>query len=286
MTVTLKTEVELLQQFTEMVCAEVEDEQLDLFYGALLIARTEYPELDLRHYQQSLAQLAERVRMRMGGFSDARSVIAAINHVLFQEERLRGNADDYYDPRNSFLNDVLERKLGIPITLSVLYMEIARRVGLRLLGVGMPGHFLLKHYESDGRETIIDCFNSGAMLSPADCQRRLSEVFDRDAGLQPGHLGAVSRRQILTRMLNNLRNIYVSTRKFRKALPVLDLLLCIYPRSPEDVKQRGVLRYHLNLYRGAIEDFETYVKMAPEASDAAEMRQLALSVRRTMAMMN
>jgi len=181
---------------------------------------------------------------------------------------------------------VLDRGLGIPITLAVVYMEVARRVGFPLVGVGMPGHFLLKHYASDGKETLIDCFNRGDVVSQHDCQLRLDEIYSGELAMRPEFLHAISRRQILTRMLNNLKTVYLSTRNFRKALIMADLILVIYPRSAEDVKQRALLRHSLALHRLAAEDLDEYLKLSPEASDADETRQMALSIRRMLALMN
>jgi len=181
---------------------------------------------------------------------------------------------------------VLERKLGIPITLAVVYMEVAHRVGFPLVGVGMPGHFLLKHYDVEGREILIDPFNRGSILTAKDCQRALDEIYGGQMPLQPEFLMAVSRRQVLVRMLNNLKSIYLSVRNFRKALPIVDLILAIYPRSPEDVKQRALLRWSLGQTRGALADLDDYLKMSPDASDADEIRQTAASLRRMMATMN
>lgn len=272
--------------FAALVAVHVADEEIDLLRAGLIIARTEYPDLDCEKYIERVDELARRVKTRVSDPGDARQTIAALNQVLFVEAGLRGNRREYYDPRNSFLNDVLDRGLGIPITLAVIYMEVGRRLGFPLFGVGMPGHFLLKHYDIDGSETLIDCFNGGDILSPRDCQRRLDEIYSGQMTLRPEFLFAVSRRQILTRILNNLKAIYLSARNFRKALPLIDLLLVIYPRSPEDVKQRAMLRYHLGQTKGAAEDLEQYIKMSPDASDADEVRQTALSLRRMLALMN
>lgn len=279
-------QTELRELFAALVGAEVEDERIDLVRAALIIARTEYPDLYLEAYVNRVDELARRVAAHISDVDDIPKTIAAINQVLFNELGLRGNREDYYDPRNSFLNDVLDRGVGIPITLALIYMEVARRINLPLVGVGMPGHFLLKHYDIDGRETLIDCFNGGDILNPQDCQRRLDEIYSGQLTLRPEFLFAVSRRQMLTRMLNNLKTIYLSARNFRKALPIVDLVLVIYPRSPEDVKQRALLRYSLNQPKGAMEDLEEYLKMSPDASDADEIRQTALSIRRMLALMN
>lgn len=277
---------ELTDAFAALVGQDIEDERIDLVRTALTIARTEYPDLDIEKYVGCVDALARRVGARIPDEGDAGQTIAALNHVLFEEEGFRGNRENYYDPRNSFLNDVLERKLGIPISLAVVYMEVARRVGFPLFGVGMPGHFLLKHYDVDGRQVLIDCFEGGHILSDRDCQQRLDEIYSGQLPLQPDFLMAVSRRQILTRVLNNLKTVYLSTRNFKKALPLVDLVLVIYPRSPEDVKQRALLRYSLGLMRGAAEDLEQYLKMSPDASDADDIRQTALSIRRSLAMRN
>ncbi len=276
----------LAQAFSAIVGPEVEDEAIDLARAALVIAQTEYPNLDCDAYSGRIDKLARRVRARVPDLGDVGESIAALNAVLFDEEGFRGNRDDYYDPRNSFLNDVLDRRLGIPITLALVYMEVARRVGFPLVGVGMPGHFLLKHYEVDGRQVIIDPFNRGSILSAKDCQRRLDEIYAGQLPMQPEFLVAATRRQILVRMLNNLRSIYMASRNFKKAMPVVDLILAIYPRSPEDVKQRALLRYHLGDMPGAVADLDDYLKMSPDASDADEIRQTAVSIRRALAMLN
>jgi len=276
----------LAQAFAAMVGQEVEDERIDLVRAALTIAQTEYPSVATDAYCGRIEQLARRVKRLVPDLGDPSESIAALNRVLFEEEGFRGNAEDYYDPRNSFLNDVLDRKLGIPITLAVVYMEVARRVGFPLVGVGMPGHFLLKHYDVEGHEILIDPFNRGRILTAQDCQRALDQIYDGQMPLQPEFLMAVSRRQVLVRMLNNLKSIYLSARNFRKALPIVDLILAIYPRSPEDVKQRAMLRWSLGQARGALADLEDYLKMSPEASDADEIRQTAASIRRMMATMN
>lgn len=276
---------ELIESFSVFVGPDVEDEQIDLVRAALVIARTEYPDLDIEAYAARVEELARRVAASASDEHPKRS-LAALNRVLFEEVNLRGNREDYYDPRNSFLNDVLERGLGIPITISIVYMEVARRVGLHLCGVGMPGHFLLKHYREGGQETLIDCFNRGDILSRQDCQTRLDEIYSGEMKLRPEFLHPISRRQILTRMLNNLKTVYLSTRNFRKALPIADLVLVIYPRSAEDVKQRALLRYSMGLQRLAAEDLDEYLQLSPSASDADEIRQMSLSIRRMLALMN
>src|SRR5947209_2133251 len=255
---------EIIHAFTGFVRSEIADERLDSLRAALTFARIEYPQLDIEAYVERVEHLAARVAAKVKEPGDPAQSIAALNEVLFQEEMFRGNTVDYYSPRNSFLNDVLDRRLGIPITLALLYMEVARRVGFPLFGVGMPGHFLLKHYDVEGRQVLIDAFNNGHILSPKECQRRVDQIYSGQLTFQPEFLMPVSRRQMLTRVLNNLKTIYLSSRNFRKALAIVDLVLVIYPRSPEDVRQRALLRYSLGNLVGAASDLEDYLKMSPE----------------------
>lgn len=282
---------EVIQAFASLVRPEIDDERIDLLRAALTFARIEEPRLDVEHYVHRVDALAKRVAAKIVAAKisdpdDPVQIIAALNQILFHEEVFRGNTVDYYSPRNSFLQHVLDRQLGIPISLALVYMEVARRVEFPLFGVGMPGHFLLKHYDVDGRSTLIDVFERGSIVTEDDCRQKLNSIYAGQLSLQPEFLLPVTRRQMLTRMLNNLRSVYISQRDFRRAVQVVDLILVIYPRSPEDVKQRAVLRFNLDDYRGALSDFDEYVKMSPDASDAEEIRQTALSLRRSMAMMN
>jgi regulator of sirC expression with transglutaminase-like and TPR domain len=322
----------LIEAFTLLAGSGISDEAIDLTRAALLISRTRYPNLDIEAYAARIDSLARRVaglvpkvdsRSAANGVAgdtpklDAQQTISALNYVLFGELGLRGNRDDYYDPRNSFLNDVLDRGLGIPISLSVVYLEVARRIGFPVAGIGMPGHFLLQYRpttdtDSDGnlpgmrrmpssrrdsnradlgrtasdQEVLIDCFNEGHTLSPEDCEQRLNEIYSGEMHLRPEFLHPVNHRQILARMLNNLKTVYLSTRDFRKALIIADLILVIRPRSSEDIKQRALLRYSLEMHNLAAEDLEEYLRLAPAAEDAGEVRQMALSIRRMLAAMN
>jgi regulator of sirC expression with transglutaminase-like and TPR domain len=298
----------LIDAFTSLAGAGITDDQIDLTRAALLISRTRYPDLDIEAYAARMDSLARRVaglvpdavsKSAPNGVSqlDGRQTISALNYVLFGELGLRGNRDDYYDPRNSFLNDVLDRGLGIPITLSVVYLEVAHRIGFPVAGIGMPGHFLL-HYRPPAdtssaatqpeanQEVLIDCFNQGDTLSPQDCQQRLNEIYSGEMILRPEFLHPVNRRQILARMLNNLKAVYLSTRDFRKALTIADLLLVVRPHSAEDVKQRALLRYSMEMHNLAAEDLQEYLRISPAAEDAGEVRQMWLSIRRMLAAMN
>jgi len=180
--------------------------QIDLAAVALEIARIAYPDLEAAPYLRRLDEMAALVEYQRG---DPLSVIEALNECLFERLGFHGNRDDYYDPRNSFLNDVLDRRTGIPITLSVVYMEVARRIDLSLYGVGFPGHFLVKH--PGDPEIVVDCFSGGQIMLQPDCEERLQAVYGRPVAFDPAFLNPVTKKQIVARMLNNLMVIYGHT---------------------------------------------------------------------------
>jgi regulator of sirC expression with transglutaminase-like and TPR domain len=181
---------------------------------------------------------------------------------------------------------VLDRKLGIPITLSVVYMDVAQRVGFPLAGVGMPGHFLLKHYDLMRGEIFIDAFHRGRILETNECQQRLSEVYGTEAEMQPEFLQASSRREILLRMLNNLRQIYVKQQDDSKTLRIMDLLVAIPCSPPEILRERALLRLNLDQYLGAARDLSHYLRLQPEASDAADVVETLDMLRQLLSRLN
>jgi len=272
--------------FAALVEPSREDASIDLAAAALAIAQTEYPQLDAAYYLGRLEALAQRVRNRMRSNPTAREAIALLNRVLFDEEGLRGNRDDYYDPRNSFLNDVLDRKLGIPITLSVIYMDVARRVDFPVAGTGMPGHFLLKHYDVMSGEIVIDAFHSGRIVGRHECQQQLDAIYSGRVELQPEFLQAVSHREIVIRMLNNLRQIYFTQRDFPKGLVILDLLLAVPPQCPDLLRERGLVRLNLDQLLGAAQDFGAYLKACPNADDSDDVRDTLDMLRQLLARLN
>ena len=275
-----------LNGFAALVEPSQEDASIDIAAAALAIARTEYPSLDPPYYLGRLEALAQRVRRRMRSNPTAREAIALLNRVLFDEEGLRGNRDDYYDPRNSFLNDVLDRKLGIPITLSAIYMDVARRVGFPIAGTGMPGHFVLKHYDAMSGEIVIDPFNRGRIVGSADCQQRLDEIYSGRLELRPEFLQAVTHREILVRMLNNLRQIYFTQCNFPKGLVILDLLLVVPPYSPDLLRERGLVRLNLEQFLRAAQDLGGYLQLRPDAPDSDDVRETLDMLRQLLARLN
>ncbi|HWT83610.1 MAG TPA: tetratricopeptide repeat protein [Candidatus Methylomirabilis sp.] len=258
---------------------------IDLAEAALLIAKEEYLDLEITRYLSFLDAMADECRQRLGRGPATHRVITNLGDYLFKEQGFRGNADDYYDPRNSFLNDVLDRRMGIPITLSTVYMEVGRRLGLCLHGVGMPGHFLVK-YVGPGEELVIDPFNGGAILSPVDCQHILDRVSRGKLKFEPRFLSLVSARQILTRMLTNLKLIYFNNQAYGKALAVVDRLLILDPRAAPEIRDRGLLCCQLNCFPEAMVSLEQYIKLAPTAEDAEVIRDHLRAIRQRMVSMN
>ena len=265
MTRTLATDL-----FREMVSRP--PEQVDLAAAALLIALDEYPGLNVSGYLERIDGLAERASARLHFDAAERPMetIESINYELIEIEGFRGNQEDYYDPRNSFLNDVLDRKTGIPITLSVLYMEVGRRIGLKIEGVGMPGHFIVK-CKHNGTEIFVDAFGQGEILLEEGCERKLTQLHGKDFQFNRSCLDAVNHNQILTRMLHNLKAIYWNQQNYAKALGVIEKVLLINPTAAAEIRDRGFAHYQLNHLSPAIKDWSRYLELRPGAPDAAEV---------------
>jgi len=263
---------------------EQTEDALDLGRAALVIARAEYPQLDIGAYLARIDALAAEVNKHLPGDESApERSIATLNYVLFQRYGYRGNRDQYFDARNSFLNDVIDRRTGIPITLSVLYMEVARRIGLPLLGVGFPGHFLVK-YLGDRQEIVIDPFDGGAIKTADSLRQLITGLYGEALTWSPRLLDSVTKRQILRRMLNNLKFIYFKERDFAKALAALDRMMIAEPNLAGDLRERGAVYQALEYFPQAKADFEAYLRLAPDAPDADQVRdQLAnLATRGTL----
>ena len=228
-------------------------EAIPLAEAALLIAAEEYPDLDVGAYLARLDALADDVRGEADNTGDAAAASAALATFLYERQLFRGNDVDYYDPRNSFLNEVIERRLGIPITLSILYMEVARRVGLVVEGVGLPGHFLIRVVEAG---TYVDPFLGRANLSEADCVERVQRIHGRDLAFDRSMLAPQSNRQVLTRVLTNLLAIYKARDDSVRARSALDRMLLLNPDDGGLHRQRALLLAGAGEYRAALRDIE------------------------------
>jgi len=248
----------------------------DLAAPAFLIARLEFPHLDPGPYLDRLDQMgslsAERIAKDPGPDAPLAARVDALNRYLFGEIGFHGNREQYEDPRNSCLNEVLDRRTGIPITLSLVYIEIARRAGIRAEGINFPGHFLVRaqhdlHTDDPGDGLIVDPFHDGAILNEDDCRDLLRKHLGEEAVWEPQLLARATRRQILVRMLLNLKRLYVHWRSFPQARAVADLLLTLSPNSTGELHDRGLLAYHMNDFPAALRDLELYLKLSRQAVD-------------------
>ncbi|MBI4265559.1 MAG: transglutaminase family protein [Acidobacteria bacterium] len=250
--------------------------------AALLIARIEYPRLAFEPYLERLDRMGDAARYRIDrhldetGDASTLSRIKGFNAYLFDEQRFVGNRERYEDPRNSCLNEVLDQRTGIPITLSLVYMEVGTRAGLHVDGVNFPGHFLVRCPEATSRGSgglIIDPFHCGALLSEHDCRLLLQKHVGAEVAFNKSLLAPATRSQVIVRMLLNLKRIYVHMRSFPQARDVTELLLAIMPSALSELRDRGLLAYHLNDVTGALRDLQTYLKLASMCETDKETRE-------------
>lgn len=254
--------------------ASQEDSELNLAEGALLIAAFRDDSLDLSHYLGRLDAMVESVRETLPETEDFSGSVRALTQYLAGEEGFRGNTDEYADVRNSFLNDVLDRKLGIPITLSVLYIEIGTRLGLDVCGLSFPGHFLVR-FRHDDKIIVLDPFFGGVSLNEDDLLQRMRRFVPNESQAR-AMLGQVLRgapkSEILARMLRNLRELYVSQGELPAALSAADQILAFTPDEPEALRSRADLYYQLEVAHAAAADYQRYLNLSPNAPDADEVR--------------
>jgi len=258
---------------TELVkMTQQRDEEIDLGRGALVLAKQRYPDMAIEPYLAALDAIAAAVRRHLGEDADPRRMVAQLNRQLYEVEGFRGNERDYYDPRNSYLNEVLDRKVGIPISLSIVYMEVGRRIALPVVGVGLPGHFLVRVLTTEG-DLLIDPFAGGAELTEDDCQERLDRVYGGLLRLEKKMLQPVTKKQILVRILNNLKTIYMSQGEFEAARDVVQNILALEPSSMSDLRDRGLLYYRENRFDEALSDLRKYLMLATNAEDREQIKQ-------------
>jgi len=247
------------------------EDTIALSEAALLIAKEEYPDLDVDAYRGRLERMAADVARALGTAADPHRILAGLNEYLFVRQGFRGNAENYYDPKNSFLNDVLDRRLGIPITLSLLYIDVGSRLGLPLYGIGMPGHFLVKYAGRD-EEVIIDPYGKGSFVSDGDCQRILDQVFGGSVRYDRGMLAVVGTRQILSRMLTNLKAIYIKSGAYCKALATIDRLLILDASAVGEIRDRALVLFQMKRQAEAGSELERYLRLQPSAPDSEILR--------------
>ena len=270
-----------------------EDDKIELARASLMIAEDAYPQLDVEHYLAEFERLAHRLREQLPQPHGAEERVVALNQFLFGDLGFSGNTDDYYDPRNSYLNEVMDRRTGIPITLAVVYMELGRRIGLPLEGVSFPGHFLVR-LRLRGGMLVLDPFTGGAPLSGDEMRERLQRVIpDGATGPVPvaelpleQFLEPATNRQILARMLRNLKGIYRETGKPERMLEVLNRMLLVVPEASSERRDRGYAFERLEAFRAALLDLNAYLEREPDAPDAEDVRAKVLELSAICARLN
>lgn len=254
----------------------------DLAPAALVIAQLEYPRLDAPAYLERLDVMGGAARRQIKRYVDETrdssplSRIKGFNQYLFEQQRFVGNRNRYEDPRNSCLNEVLDRRTGIPLTLSLVYMEVGRRAELHIDGVNFPGHFLVRVPHDVGKRhggLIVDAFHGGALLSEHDCRRLLQKHVGSEVAFSRSLLAPATRTQIIVRMLLNLKRIYVHMRSFPQARDATELLLALTPSALSELRDRGLLAFHLNDTTSALRDLQTYLKLAGVGGPDRETRE-------------
>ena len=265
------------------------DAELNLARATLLTGKEEEPRVcDVGRCLARLDEMGEEARARVARGDE--SPVEALNRYLFDEQGFAGNAAEYYDPRNSMLHRVLERRLGIPITLSVVYMEVGRRAGLRVEGVGLPGHFIVRAYDSDyapddAEGTLVDPFNR-KVTDFEECRQRVDGIYEGMMNLNEEHLRAAGVRTILAHILGNLKAVYVQAQLFRRALAAVERILLVTPNDLEERRDRGMLLAQLDRMNDAIADTQTYLNLAPNAADAEAVREQLKKMQIRLAMLN
>ena len=261
------------------------DNDISLAKAALMVAKLEYPELNINDYLLKIQNIAEEIHNRLPATANAAEILKQLNHVLFIEKGYEGNTDSYYDPRNSFLNDVIERKLGIPISLSILYIELGNALGLPLSGISFPGHFLVKLEISDGA-IVLDPYFGGISLNEEDIEDRLREYYGATLNKSRtyGVLSSSTNREIILRVMRNLRNLYIQDEIWEKALPFADIMVEMDDDQADALKARAAIYDQQECHIPALADYSAYLKLSPDTPGnqfiRARVIDLAKSVRK------
>lgn len=247
--------------------------ETDLGRAALLVAKEEYPQLPIEQYVARLDGLAEEVRDRLGNETMGPVVLQEVIQTLFERRGMRGNQEAYFDPRNSFLNDVLDRGLGVPLTLSIVLLEVGWRLGLPLEGVNFPNHFLVR-YRGDSQNLLIDAFAGGDLCFEDEAQELLNRVYGGVVRMQPAFLRPASKRDMMTRLLLNLKNLYINARDHARTLAVVEQMLLVQPDSLGELRDSGMLLARLGRTDESISRLSAYLARAPKAVDGARVERM------------
>lgn len=258
------------QRFREI--ALLPEPLVDLVEASLVIAQEDHPGLVIDRYLDQVGVWSDAVRERLAGSHDVDRVVDAINRLLFDEEGFHGEDEDYYDPRSALLNELLDRHTGLPITLSILYIELSRRIGVDVSGISLPGRFLVKFSGAFG-VIVIDPFDGGRVLSTAELQQMLDGVYGGGVKLREHHLRSFSRREILARELAHLKAAYLARHDLPRAAASVDRLLILDDRDPFELRDRAALAMQMHAYAIAIESLERYLALAPSGEESVRARE-------------
>ena len=261
-----------LREFADVVGEA--GQAIDLLPAAFAVARMAYPDLDPAPYVIQLQEWGAELQRRIAALAYPLPRVRALRTLLFEELGFTGNRESYYDDRNSFLNDVIERRTGIPISLSVVTLAVATFAGMPVRGVGFPGHFLVRYMGDEDSYILFDPFGGGEILIEADCMTRLRAIYGPDAVFEPRMVEPVTSRQLITRMLANLKGVYLQQKEYGSALAVVDRLMLIEPNRSIEHRDRGMLLLSLQRYQSAISSLRHYLDVETEAQDAGVIRRL------------
>lgn len=261
------------------------DASVPLDRAALELAAIEFPGIEADAFVSLLDSHAAELRERLSDGADGETYVREANRYLFDELGFRGNTADYYDPKNSCLNEVLTTRAGIPITLSLVYMEIARRLGRPVAGIGLPGHFIVR-YDDGLYSTFIDAFNGGQLLEAADCFVLSREAAQMEMEPDARWLEPVSKRNLLLRMLRNLSAAYTGRGHTDKAIEVINLLIEANPDSPDEYRQRGILQTQAGRLAAANQDLARYLELAKTPDERERAQAEVHQIRHWIASMN
>ena len=265
----------ILKNFEDIT--QLPDHEIDLARAALLIAASEYPTLNVERELFMLQRLAGDVSSKLLEEDEPLFTLNTLSEHLFDDLGFKGDTENYYDPRNSYLNEVVSRKQGIPITLSLVYLEVGRRLRIPLEGIAMPGHFLVRHRDID--DLFVDPFNGGILLSIEECKQRLKDSVRGSIHWDPKFLEPVTNREFLARIIRNLKSIYLRKGEHVRALTMIEFSLALDPNSASDRRDRGIVNYNLGNSAEALDDLQYYLDFAPHGQDIEGIHRLVSELR-------
>ena len=258
------------RRFVEL--AALPDPKVDLVEASLVIALEDLPGLAIDDYLARVNEWSTAVQQRLEGSRDVERIVESINRLLFDEEGFHGEDEDYYDPRSALVSEMLDKHAGLPITLSILYIEMSRRIGMEVTGVSIPGRFLVKFSGAFG-QIVVDPFDGGRVLSTVEIQKLLDSVFGGGVKLREHHLRSFSAKEILARELAHLKSAYLARHDLPHAAASSDRLLILDENDPYEVRDRAAIAAQMHAYRVAIDSFERYLALMPHAEDGARIRE-------------